>query len=173
LSSPVLRKFNCGPRNAARRRTLVASERAKKVAGSDILRRLFVARAQLTSRLARISSQHRWRSNFANAHDQPDSGQQFTRIQRRIFQIFQTWKVRSPLPAAFELWSRTIKEKNKNYEYVIRISKLYPAHAKIRKLAGRTTRKLSVTESQNSPHFLGTSSRRKLRMASANSRHVG
>ena len=37
---------------------------------------------------------------------------------------------------------------------------VYPAHAKIRKLAGRTTRKLSVTKSQNSPHFLGTSSRR-------------
>ena len=31
----------------------------------------------------------------------------------------------------------------------------YPAHATIRKLAGRITRKSSVTESQNSPHFLG------------------
>jgi mannosyltransferase OCH1-like enzyme len=44
------------------------------------------------------------------------SGQQFDEIPRRIF---QTWKVRSPLPAAFELWSRTIKEHNEDYEYVI------------------------------------------------------
>jgi inositol phosphorylceramide mannosyltransferase catalytic subunit len=42
--------------------------------------------------------------------------QQFKEIPRRIF---QTWKVRSPLPAAFELWSSTIREHNKEYEYVI------------------------------------------------------
>jgi mannosyltransferase OCH1-like enzyme len=47
---------------------------------------------------------------------QPDLEERFTEIPRRIF---QTWKVRSPLPAAFELWSGTIKEHNKNYEYVI------------------------------------------------------
>ena len=47
---------------------------------------------------------------------EPDLSQQFTEIPRRIF---QTWKVRSPLPAAFELWSSTIKEHNKDYEYVI------------------------------------------------------
>jgi glycosyltransferase involved in cell wall biosynthesis len=43
-------------------RTEVASERAKKVVSSGVLRRFFVARAQLTSRLARISSRRRWRS---------------------------------------------------------------------------------------------------------------
>jgi hypothetical protein len=46
-------------------------------------------------------------------------------------------------------------------------------HAKIRNLAGRIARKLPVAESHSSPHFLGTSLRRKLRSASANSRHVG
>ena len=50
--------------------------------------------------------------------------------------------------------------------------KIYPVHTNIRNLAGRITRKLSVTESQNSAHLLGTSWRRKLRMSSANSRHV-
>jgi mannosyltransferase OCH1-like enzyme len=45
-----------------------------------------------------------------------NSAQQFIEIPRRIF---QTWKVRSPLPAAFELWSSTIKEYNGTYEYVI------------------------------------------------------
>jgi inositol phosphorylceramide mannosyltransferase catalytic subunit len=47
---------------------------------------------------------------------QHHSGQQFTEIPRRIF---QTWKVRAPLPAAFEFWSSTIKEHNEDYEYVI------------------------------------------------------
>ena len=47
---------------------------------------------------------------------QSDSAQQFAEIPRRIF---QTWKVRSPLPAAFEFWSSTIKEHNKDYEYII------------------------------------------------------
>jgi glycosyltransferase involved in cell wall biosynthesis len=42
-------------------RTEVASERAKKVTSSDILRRLFIARAQVTSRLARMSSRRRLR----------------------------------------------------------------------------------------------------------------
>jgi glycosyltransferase involved in cell wall biosynthesis len=48
-------------------RTQVASDRAKKVVGSDVLRRLFIARAQITSRFARISSRRRWRRNFVNA----------------------------------------------------------------------------------------------------------
>jgi glycosyltransferase involved in cell wall biosynthesis len=48
-------------------RTQVASERAKMVVASSVLQRLFIARAQLTSRLARISSQRRWRRNFVNA----------------------------------------------------------------------------------------------------------
>ena len=43
-------------------RTGVASERAKKVVSSDVLRWFFIARAQLTSRLARMSSQRRWRT---------------------------------------------------------------------------------------------------------------
>jgi glycosyltransferase involved in cell wall biosynthesis len=43
-------------------RTRVASERAKKVVGSGVLRWFFIARAQLTSRLARLSSRRRWRS---------------------------------------------------------------------------------------------------------------
>ena len=42
-------------------RTKVVSERAKKVTSSDILRRLFIARAQVTSRLARMSSRRRLR----------------------------------------------------------------------------------------------------------------
>jgi glycosyltransferase involved in cell wall biosynthesis len=42
-------------------RAEVASERAKKVTSSDILRRLFIARAQVTSRLARMSSRRRLR----------------------------------------------------------------------------------------------------------------
>jgi glycosyltransferase involved in cell wall biosynthesis len=42
-------------------RTEVASQRAKKVTSSDILRRLFIARAQVTSRLARMSSRRRLR----------------------------------------------------------------------------------------------------------------
>jgi inositol phosphorylceramide mannosyltransferase catalytic subunit len=49
-------------------------------------------------------------------NSQLDSGHKFAEIPRRIF---QTWKVRSPLPAAFELWSSTIREHNKDYEYVI------------------------------------------------------
>jgi glycosyltransferase involved in cell wall biosynthesis len=43
-------------------RTGVASERARKVADSGVLRQFFTARAQVTSRLARISSQRKWRS---------------------------------------------------------------------------------------------------------------
>jgi glycosyltransferase involved in cell wall biosynthesis len=43
-------------------RTQTLSERAEKVAKSDILRHFFVARAQVTSRLARIASRRRWRS---------------------------------------------------------------------------------------------------------------
>jgi glycosyltransferase involved in cell wall biosynthesis len=41
--------------------TGVATERDKRVVSSGLLRRFFVARAQLTSRLARISSRRRWR----------------------------------------------------------------------------------------------------------------
>ena len=52
-------------------------------------------------------------------------------------------------------------------------SLLYSAHAKMRKLAGRIMRKLSVIESAISPHRLGTSARRKWSIASANSRYVG
>jgi len=48
-------------------RTQVASERAKKVVRSNFLQRFFIARAQLTSRLARMSSRRRWRRNLANA----------------------------------------------------------------------------------------------------------
>ena len=43
-------------------RTGVASQRAKEVANSGFLRRFFAARAQVTSRLARMSSRRRWRS---------------------------------------------------------------------------------------------------------------
>jgi cytochrome P450/nitrite reductase/ring-hydroxylating ferredoxin subunit len=50
------------------------------------------------------------------------------------------------------------------------LRKLYSAHAKTRKLAGRIMRKLSVIESAISPHRLGTSARRKWSIASANSR---
>jgi hypothetical protein len=42
-------------------RTRAASERAEKVANSDILRRFFVVRAQMTSRLARMSARRRQR----------------------------------------------------------------------------------------------------------------
>ena len=42
--------------------TKAVSAWAEKVASSDVLRRFFVARAQVTSRLARIASQRRWRS---------------------------------------------------------------------------------------------------------------
>jgi glycosyltransferase involved in cell wall biosynthesis len=47
-------------------RTDVASERARRVANSGILRGFFVARARLTSRLARMSSRRRWRKEFVN-----------------------------------------------------------------------------------------------------------
>jgi glycosyltransferase involved in cell wall biosynthesis len=49
-------------------RTQIASQRAKKVASSDALRRFFIARAQVTSRLARLSSRRRWRSTNQNHH---------------------------------------------------------------------------------------------------------
>jgi hypothetical protein len=45
---------------------------------------------------------------------------------------------------------------------------LYPAHAIIRNSVGVMTRKLSVTSSQYSPQFLGTSSRRKVSIAVLN-----
>ena len=41
--------------------TQVASERARKVVSSDVLRRFFIARAQLTSRLAHVFSKYRSR----------------------------------------------------------------------------------------------------------------
>ncbi len=43
-------------------RTGVPSERVREVANSGFLRRLFAARAQVTSRLARMASRRRWRS---------------------------------------------------------------------------------------------------------------
>jgi light-regulated signal transduction histidine kinase (bacteriophytochrome) len=49
---------------------------------------------------------------------------------------------------------------------------LYPAHARTRKSFGFMTRKLSVTESQNSGQHFGTFLRRKSSAASANSRYV-
>lgn len=42
--------------------------------------------------------------------------QKFIEIPRRIF---QTWKVRSPLPSDFECWSDTIKRYNPDYDHVI------------------------------------------------------
>jgi glycosyltransferase involved in cell wall biosynthesis len=47
-------------------RTKAVSKRAEKVANSDVLRHFFVARAQVTSRLARIASRRRWRSTRDN-----------------------------------------------------------------------------------------------------------
>ena len=47
-----------------------------------------------------------------------------------------------------------------NRKKKIRHDKLYPAHARTRKSFGSMTRKLSVTESQNSDQRLGTFSRR-------------
>ena len=44
-----------------------ASERAKRVVNSDILQRFFIARAQMTSRLARLASQRRRRRDLVNA----------------------------------------------------------------------------------------------------------
>lgn len=52
------------------------------------------------------------------------------------------------------------------------ISLIYPAHPRSRKILGEIIRKLSVTESQNSFHLRGTSSRRNPKVASANSVHV-
>src|ERR1700677_4349644 len=49
---------------------------------------------------------------------------------------------------------------------------IYPVHPISRKSLGEIIRKLSVTESQSSAHLLGTSSRRKTRVASANSPRV-
>ena len=49
---------------------------------------------------------------------------------------------------------------------------LYPVQPRSRKSLGEIIRKLSVTESQSSAHLLGTSSRRKTRVASANSPRV-
>src|SRR5271169_3761758 len=52
------------------------------------------------------------------------------------------------------------------------LRKLYPVHPRSRKSLGEIIRKLSVTESHISAHRLGTSSRRKTRVASANSPRV-
>jgi glycosyltransferase involved in cell wall biosynthesis len=46
--------------------TKAVSERAAKVANSDVLRHFFVARAQVTSRWARVASRRRWRSTRDN-----------------------------------------------------------------------------------------------------------
>jgi Resolvase, N terminal domain len=48
----------------------------------------------------------------------------------------------------------------------------YPVHPRSRKSLGEIIRKLSVTESQNSAHLLGTWSRRNSRVVSANSPQV-
>ena len=56
-------------------RTGVASERAKKVVSSAMLRRFFIARAQVTSSLARISSRRRSRNM---RHTRPTSGRSAT-----------------------------------------------------------------------------------------------
>src|SRR5277367_4470976 len=53
-----------------------------------------------------------------------------------------------------------------------RILALYPVHPRRRKSLGEIIRKLSVTESHISAHRLGTSSRRKTRVAAANSPRV-
>ncbi len=45
----------------------------------------------------------------------PDAKTQQT-VPRRIY---QTWKVRAPLPEAFQSWSQTIKDHNPEYEYVL------------------------------------------------------
>src|ERR1700679_3979242 len=49
---------------------------------------------------------------------------------------------------------------------------IYRAHPRSRKSLGEIIRKLSVTESQDSAHLLGTSSRRNSRVVSANSPQV-
>ena len=49
---------------------------------------------------------------------------------------------------------------------------LYPVHIRTRKSFGLMTRKLSVTESLKLPQFLGTLSRKKSSVASANCPHV-
>jgi glycosyltransferase involved in cell wall biosynthesis len=59
-------------------RTEVASERAKKVVNSGVLRRFFIARAQLTSGLARISSRRRWRNM---RHSRPMSGHSTSAVE--------------------------------------------------------------------------------------------
>jgi glycosyltransferase involved in cell wall biosynthesis len=46
--------------------TKAVSKRVEKVVNSDVLRSFFVARAQVTSRLARISSRRRWRRTQDN-----------------------------------------------------------------------------------------------------------
>jgi NAD(P)-dependent dehydrogenase (short-subunit alcohol dehydrogenase family) len=51
-------------------------------------------------------------------------------------------------------------------------AKVYPVHARIRKSFGSMTRKLSVTESQSSSQFCGTSLHRKLSTSPANSLEV-
>jgi inositol phosphorylceramide mannosyltransferase catalytic subunit len=46
----------------------------------------------------------------------PDARPGAAPIPRRIF---QTWKVRAPLPERFERWSNSVREKNPDYEYVL------------------------------------------------------
>ena len=55
---------------------------------------------------------------------------------------------------------------------VFKLFNLYPAHVRTRKSFGLMTRKLSVTDAQNSGQHLGTFLRRKSSVASANSRYV-
>src|SRR5271157_4919694 len=58
------------------------------------------------------------------------------------------------------------------WEFQRRYFLLYPGHARTRKSFGLMTRKLSVTELQNSGQRLGTFLRRKSSATSANSRYV-
>src|SRR5271154_5253031 len=57
-------------------------------------------------------------------------------------------------------------------EIFLQLARIYPVHPRSRKSLGEIIRKLSVTESHISAHRLGTSSRRKTRVASANSPRV-
>jgi hypothetical protein len=54
----------------------------------------------------------------------------------------------------------------------LRLFQLYPVHVSTRKSFGLMTRKLSVTESRKLLQFLGTLSRKKSSVASANCPHV-
>ena len=84
-----------------------------------------------------------------------------------------------PAPAGYARWTLSLlEEKVVELKIVEKASDntigrtLYPVHARTRKSFGLMTRKLSLTESQNSGQRLGTFLRRKSSVASANSRYV-